>query len=346
MKLLYRADGGHPIGTGHLFRAVRLIRELYKHPDVEITLAAAREPAAERIVADAPARILWLPPRTSKDAVKPELQAGPLLEALPDSCFDLVAVDMLDTDASEVEQLRTVARRIVTFDDRGDGRLKADGIINILVTEPAPNGLPNGVKLFEGGQYAVLDQIFKEAHRSYDRPIGDLKRVFVTLGGADAAALAVKTARSLVQIPELEQVEFAVGPAFPHREALESVLTAAPWKYNILVGLPSLLEPYVRCDLAIVAGGLTMYEVMCVGVPSLAVCQPIDHQFEMAERFSAVDAMDTVGYGTEASEDQIAQAVRRLMADTATRTRMSQMGPTVTDGRGGERVAEILMELA
>ena len=26
-RLLYRADGGHPIGTGHLFRASRILQE-------------------------------------------------------------------------------------------------------------------------------------------------------------------------------------------------------------------------------------------------------------------------------------------------------------------------------
>lgn len=346
MKILYRADGGHPIGTGHIFRAVRLLRALAERVRLDARLLLAEDAAALRLAATAPARLAVLPPRYDARAVKPRLEARPILEHLAVEPCDLVAVDMLDTPEQEMAALAETGVPLVTFDDRGPGRRWADTIINILVTEPEPDSLRPGTRLLEGSPYVVLDPVFADANReAAQRKVGPLRRLFVAMGGADAAGLTVRVARALCLVPGLERVEFVCGPAFPHRAELEDVLQTAPWEHPVHAALPNLIDGYRRCDLALVAGGLTMYEVCCTGTPALAVCQPIDHQLELAERLTAAGAMATVGYGLEASVEQIAAAVERL-ADAEVRRRMAARGPALVDGRGTERVAQALIETA
>jgi spore coat polysaccharide biosynthesis predicted glycosyltransferase SpsG len=347
MRLAYCANGSRKIGTGHLFRAQRVLSELHRLTSLDATLFTAKDEASIRIVQDVPATRIELPAVADADYIKPILDATHVIEHLSHNPVDLAIVDMLDTPREDMERLRAAVPRLITFDDRGGGRHVADLIVNILVEEPDPGALPPSVRLLQGPEYAVLDRAFLSAHGMAAKiPLRDLRRVFVTLGGADATGLTVKVANALCQLDFLEHVAFNCGPAFPYRQELERVISQAPWQSEIRAGLPSLIPSYLEADLVIVAGGLTMHEVLCAGVPSLAVCQPIDHQFELAERFTGAGAMATVGYGGEATEATIADAVRALADNPSTRETMRRIGPELVDGQGTRRVAQALLDLA
>jgi spore coat polysaccharide biosynthesis predicted glycosyltransferase SpsG len=347
LRILYRADGGHPIGTGHIFRAKRLLEALAHRVDLDAVLLTAEEPTALRIAVGVNARIEILPPRRDTIAVKPRLEGAPVVDFVSSWRPDVVVIDMLDTPGPDMEAISRTGVPIVTFDDRGEGRFFAHTVVNVLVAETEPDRLQRATRLLEGPAYAVLDPLYAEAHATgADRLLGASRHVFVATGGGDAAGLTVKVADALQLVPELDCVEFACGPAFPHRVALDEVLRQAPWAHAVRTELPSLLDCYRSCDLALIAGGLTMYEVCSVGTPALAVCQPIDHQFELAEFLSEAGAMATVGYGLLATNDQIAAAVRSLMDDVCARRRMCEVGPKLVDGRGTERVADTLAAIA
>lgn len=347
MKILYRADGGHPIGTGHIFRARRILAELARIVDLDAVLLTSAEPTAERIAAGAAARVALLPPRRDPEAVKPRLIADPVVEFAREWRPDVLVVDMLDTPGPDMAALRALGVPIVSFDDRGDGRFDADLLINVLVAEPDRARLLQRTALMEGPGYVVLDPVYAEANAALEpRTVDGSRRVFVATGGGDAAGLTVKVASALGRIGDLERVEFVCGPAFPFRADLDRVLAGAPWAHEVYTGLPNLIGRYAECDLAVVAGGLTMYEVCCVGAPALAVCQPIDHQLELADILSQEGAMQTVGYGLDASEDTIAGAVQALMDNVELRRAMSRRGPAMVDGRGTERVARAIAEMA
>ncbi len=89
-----------------------------------------------------------------------------------------------------------------------------------------------------------------------------------------------------------------------------------------------------------------MYECCRTGTPALAVPQPIDHQFELAQVLSQAGAMATVGDGLETPVERIAEEVAQLARDPKARRRMSERGPSLVDGRGTERVAQALIEVA
>ena len=345
MRLLYRADGGHPIGTGHTYRAIRLLNRLSEMADIQATLVAGDTPAARAMTESVRAKVVYVPPSFGPESVKPRFEFASLASVLAARPYDAVVIDMLDTSASEMSALKRAVPRVASFDDRGDGRMQADALINVLVTEPYPETLPAELRLYQGPKYAALDSVYADARGAYRFHGGRLERVFVSLGGGDAAGLTVKVARALGRVPGVRRVEFGVGPAFPHQRDLENVLASAPFESEVFVSLPNLLERYLGCDLAIIAGGLTMYEACCIGAPALAVCQSIDHQFELAARLAAEGAMATAGYGEAASESKIAQAITRLASDEALRKAMSESGPRLVDGKGTERVAGLLKEL-
>ncbi len=347
MKIIYRADGGYPIGTGHIHRAARVLRALQARTSLNARLLVAEDESALTLARTAPACVLTLPPTRDPAAVKPKFEAGPVLEEFRSDPADIVVVDMLDTSGHEMAALCALGSPIVTLDDLGLGRLWADAIINVLVREADPQALDARTRLLEGPEFATLDPVFAEPLPTAPRDHAETgRRLFVSLGGVDAAGLCVKTARAVREIEGLSAVEFAVGRGFPHVAELDAALDGAPWPHYVHVGLPNLLDQYMKCDLAIVAGGLTMYECCRTGTPAIALCQPIDHQVDLVARLASAGAMLSLGYGANALEMEIEAAVRQLSADLSLRRELSAAGQKLVDGRGTERVADSLLEIA
>ncbi len=345
LSILYRADGGHTVGTGHLLRASRVLRALSSLTTLDAILAVGDDPDGLSYAYAAGVPVLTLP-SISRFGVKPVFEPATLLDAVDPGSYDVVVVDMLDTPEGSLESIAARGCVVITMDDRGPGRTGADAIISFLVREPDPSVLPPHIRLYEGPEYATLDESY--ALDGAQRPIAPYGQnsVLVTLGGADAAGLSLRVARALRRVQGIQRVEFVCGNAYRHMPELERIVAAAPWQSVISVGLPSLKPAFLRSDLAIVAGGLTMHEACCTGTPAVAVCQPIDHQIELAGWFEDLGAMRAVGDGTTADDADIAEVVQELLGDEAARGRMSRIGPQLVDGRGTERTARAILEVA
>jgi UDP-2,4-diacetamido-2,4,6-trideoxy-beta-L-altropyranose hydrolase len=342
--ILYRADGGHPVGTGHIFRMLRVMaRLLGACPKADVLLVTRDTEFTRQAAATAgmgKMRVEYLQPAPL--GVVPRLDASEFEGIACREKPDIVVVDMLDTESGEMSRIRPLTKTLVTFDDRGPGRLHADLICNFLVRDPDPSALSDRTWLREGPEYAPLAPEFENVKRDRAEPQA-VGRVMVSMGGADAVGLAVKVAEDLLSVKDLDAVDFCVGPAFQKREELESVLRRARWKAYTHTSVPSLLPFYHAADLAIVAGGITMHEVARCGVPSIAVCQPIDHQVFVASALEEAGCMVNLGYGQDLKPGEIASVVSELSCDQRRREAMSEAGPKVCDGKGSERVAELVL---
>jgi spore coat polysaccharide biosynthesis predicted glycosyltransferase SpsG len=253
---------------------------------------------------------------------------------------------MLDTEAGTLAYVAGFGPRVITLDDRGEGRVDADGIINFLVRESDRASLRNGTMLWEGPEYATLDPAFETPPPPGRDASTSRATLLVSVGGGDAAGLSLKIARALTALPGIAVVTFVCGAASGRAEQLGSIVKSAPWRGRVLCDLPNLREALLACDLAIVAGGMTMHEACCTGTPALAVCQPIDHQIELARWFDEAGAMRTLGDGTRASEGDITRATRCLLADGEKLRQMSEAGPRLVDGRGTSRTAAAITAAA
>jgi spore coat polysaccharide biosynthesis predicted glycosyltransferase SpsG len=97
--------------------------------------------------------------------------------------------------------------------------------------------------------------------------------------------------------------------------------------------------------MAVVAGGLTMHEALVTGTPAIAVCQEVWHQPFLARLFATEGVMIDLGLGQEVSEHAIGSTTAELALDTSRRERMSRAGQRLCDGKGTERVVDVLLDL-
>ena len=279
-----------------------------------------------------------------------------LRKALETTSPQVCVMDVLETDDAQTRLMREMGARVVCLDDVGPGRLNANAIVNVLEVEPARALLAEqGIALYEGPAYAALPEDYAAPGIANREVPTRVRRVVVTLGGADPAGLAPKAMHALRQALESRVAAAAfddpralvlIGAASDRCEEVELAVRGAETSFSIKESVPSLLPLLRDADLGIVAGGLTMHEALAVGLPCIALCQPVRHQAELAQRFADAGVMINLGPGAALTAGQIAEAILSLAADLNLRRRIAAGGPQLVDGQGGQRTANIICGVA
>lgn len=349
MRVLYRADGSPDIGTGHIVRGLILRRRL-EAAGLQVTFLTRDFPWGVERLRKAGCDVIVIP----RDASEMR-ECDALREAGGIGSARICVMDALETSAAQTRAVVEHGSRLVCLDDVGPGRLHANAIINVLEVEPEPDALAErGIALYEGPDYVPLVEEYEQPGIAEREIPEKVRRILITLGGADPAGLAPKAARAVKRAFESRKAETAfespsavllIGAASPSRDRVLGAIKGAEDLFTIADSLPSLLPALREADLGIIAGGLTMHEALAVGLPAIALCQPVRHQAELARRFADRGAMLTLGAASDVPEERIAQAVLSLARDFDLRRRLAAAGPRLVDGCGAERTAGVICDV-
>lgn len=317
-RFLFRCDAGRvaEIGTGHARRAALVASELQRAVGGTSRFLMRDLPGGPELVRRQGLDV---------DLLRPgETEAQALRRVLGEFRPHIVVFDNLDTSADAIAACREAGVVVVTLDDRGAGLKEADIVINAIREVPTED--PGA--LLQGPDYIVLP--------AFDPPplapprAGPLT-AFLSFGGYDHHRILQLALEAVARVPAIGKV-ILVGAAAPAER---------PGAFEIEAHVetsefPALLA---SADVAIVAGGLTMFEAMRSGVPAIVVAQ-YPHQEETAARYEARGAVLNLGQPGPDVEARLARALERLAADPAGRGAMAEQGRRLVDGKGLRRVAE------
>lgn len=170
-RILIEVAVGKQIGSGHFYRALRLVEGLTHH-EVGITMRSSWEPWAVDALEE---RGLYVDPSVDREFV---------------DGTDLHILDCLDTTTEQVARWKAAGKLVATFEDEGDGALYADLVVNELLANRHQNR-----KALCGPDYTVLRPEFLAAPpRAITERLG---HVLVTFGGTDPSGLNVRFASLL-----------------------------------------------------------------------------------------------------------------------------------------------------
>lgn len=230
---------------------------------------------------------------------------------------------------------------VVLMDGTCTGRIEADLVVSPIERLPHPSAWQGfrGAR-HEGPAHAILDPAFARVPRRSSRVVA-APRILVSMGGSDPYGLTLQALRALDDMKEEFQVTIAVGPAFLHEADLQIWLASARRHYECKRE-DSLLALMVDSDLALVSFGTTVYELAAAGLPAIGLSITDDHA-QAAEIFAQGGSLLHLGLFSSISEAQIQNAVSDLLHDPQGRLRMAQRGQALVDGKGAERVANLLL---
>ncbi|MDE7222596.1 MAG: hypothetical protein K2O34_02300, partial [Acetatifactor sp.] len=170
-----------------------------------------------------------------------------------------------------------------------------------------------------------------------------VQQILVTTGGGDRENIAGKILEKLGDIACT--IHVISGPYNPHGDRLARYAQEHP---HVVLHrqVKEMAELMLQCDLAVTAGGTTVYELCALGVPF--VC------FSYAENQEALaDYTGRYGIGLNAGEyhhdpdktlDNIGRLAAEATADWQQRRQMSRRAMELVDGRGAVRLAEALIQ--
>lgn len=320
-RVLFRVAAGPRLGYGHLIRCSRLAESL---------------------------GVTWhLSLRGGGEAARVARRLGARLERgtatrLGSSPWDAWVVD--DPNAAAGEPWVRAAHRagllVASIHDLGLGARGADIVID--GTMGAPRRRWPGGRWHTGPRHMILDRRVRDLASREARSPRE-RQVLVALGGGPRLSALWRLAAELVKVASGRRLVVAPG--------MRAV--SERWRERFCrlgVGLAdpdSFLDQLRRSELAVLGGGVSLYEASALGTPAVAVAV-VAAQLPTVRAFARTGLAVAGGRlqdpGGRPAAARVARLVGQLLMNPARRRSLSRAGRTVIDGAGADRVAAVLRD--
>jgi UDP-2,4-diacetamido-2,4,6-trideoxy-beta-L-altropyranose hydrolase len=338
--LVLRTDGGPNIGGGHVMRCLALAQAWREAGGRAEFCAASLAPSLRRRVEENFAVTEIAAAAGSAGDADATLAAAVRLNAR------IVVVDGYHLRVDYRQRLRQAGLKLAALDDNGEIDTYVDDLVVNQNRHAAPDlyrRRADHTRLLLGTEYALLRREFtrwRGAARTFPPRV---RTVLVTLGAADPDNVTVRVvAATAPAVPPAADLVVVIGGSNPHVEAIDARARQIP-NCRLLRdpgdGMPALMA---AADLAVCAGGSTMWEMAFMGVPFIPVV--IAENQRQAVRAMAGDGYVAVDAATV--ERDLPAAAAAFAADAGRRETLSHTGRRLVDGQGAARVCAALLALA
>jgi UDP-2,4-diacetamido-2,4,6-trideoxy-beta-L-altropyranose hydrolase len=349
MNVLIRADASREIGSGHVMRCLSLADALRES-------GAAVHFACREAEGD---MIDYVRRRGYSCHSLDSLQAGASgrewesdarqCEVIAQSigALDWIVVDHYGLDGRWESELRARCARLMVIDDLIDRAHACDLLLNQNLIPGAAARfrrlVPEECRLLLGPEHALLRPEFRELRLQGDEARrGPVERVLVYFGGSDTDDLTSRALALLDRITSRSfQVHALVGTANQHRHAIEARFGTRPG-ITVTGHTERIADLLAGCQLAIGAGGASIWERCCLGVPAVVVAIA-DNQIEVARTVAEAGACLYTGTSAETSDDTLLASFSLLLENDCLRASLRRAGRAMVDGAGCDRVVGEMM---
>ena len=340
MTVLFRVDAGDGSGLGHLSRCLALAAALAELGSRPVFLVPDQAEVFTRVRARG-FEALGFPPA---ELGTPADLNGTAETALRLGCRTVV-VDSYHVDESYLTALGETGAAVVAIDDLARHALPCRLVVNGgAAAERLPyRSSAAGTQFLLGPRYVLLRPEFWDIAA---RPAGDaVGSVLVTAGGSDPHDLLPSLLDLLDGLPGEFAVTAVVGPFSRQAARAEATARRAQRRIAIVHAPDSLCELMVKADVAVSAAGQTLYELVRLGVPTVAFGL-VENQRPNLEALAAAGAVRTAGWAGEAGfATSVGGAAAELIADAAARRALAGAAKSLLDGQGARRVAAAIAAL-
>lgn len=269
--LILRADASLAIGVGHVMRCLALAQAWRAQVGGKAVFCCTK-----------------LPPKIARRLIKEHMELR-FIDAVAGSETDAratvanaraedaewVVVDGYAFTPAYFETLHASGLRVLALDDMA--RLESYPV-DVLLNQNMGAAVSNyagrtGAEtvLLLGPRYSLLRREFRRVQprdRSYDSK--NLRHILITLGGADEENFTAAILNNLKRTVHGQvDVIILAGAANPHIEKLCALAESAPFACDVCVDARDVASLMNWADVAITAGGSTVWELAALRVPAL-----------------------------------------------------------------------------
>lgn len=261
---------------------------------------------------------------------------------------DVVVVDHYRVDAMHETGLRRSGRRIVIIDDLADRQHDCDLLVDPGYGRRADDYhslAPRAAKVVTGPAYALVRPEFAGARgralsrRAMHPPVG---RALVSMGMTDVGGITARVVTALAEILGDARLDVVVGSEAQSLPVLRDLANGR--RIRLYVDGAEMASLMADADVAIGAGGSSVWERAVVGLPSITASLA-ENQRPMVRDMTAAGL--TLGLDAAADDFgvRLMHAWMTLAEDAAARWTLTQRSSELCDGQGADRVADEVLKL-
>jgi spore coat polysaccharide biosynthesis predicted glycosyltransferase SpsG len=243
---------------------------------------------------------------------------------------DVVVIDdpIARTARTWIDAARRAGSLVVTIHDLGLGCAESDVVIDGSVTRQAKAS--HGNVALTGTRFAILDP--KLSRQPRRRQANTKRDVLVALGGGPRRLTALAVAEAIAAADPRATIRIAGGFMTGARRTSNRIT----WT-GVSHGLGKELA---RATVAVVGGGVSLYEACAVGTPVVGV-PVVMAQTPTVRAFARHGAAVYMPF--RASEHRAAAEVVALLDDPRRRATMARRSRQLVDGQGATRAAAAVL---
>ena len=347
-NILFRVDGGHAIGTGHLSRCLTLARAAKKHA-IRSRFVVYGDADAAEIVRRAGFR-LDLCQSTSIEYQVEDVEGFSIVD-------EVVVLDFIHSGSlAQIEAMpkllgawREKAWQLVLIDGSANQSLRAhmdiidvDMILAPYAGDCCAENVPY-LQLF-GPRYFILSEGYQQLPKRISR--AKANRVLVTCGGSDPCGITEKIMLGLNLIKFQLQIQVTLGSLFGSKLKTSILQIAKYSRHNVtMLDAPeNLAEAMLWSDIAVATSGLTKYELASAGTPMASLSINADHE-AVNSAFLKEGTSISLGVHDLVTPIDISKKVSDLLTEPELRLQMAELGQRLIDGLGADRVLASICSL-
>lgn len=335
--VLIRADGGGSLGLGHVMRTLAIAEVLRDELGYGVVFAMK----AEGRLADG---VCLVEAQGFRVEIKGEGSEAAWIKDLcrteePGSIlFDI----RTDLSADEVGEIGELVSKVVTLDDGSDRRLVAD----VAIFPPVPQVAAMDWSGAKGKVIADWDHVVLSSGAAASASIsGDHARapkLFVNFGGSDPFNLTVPAAQILSALAPDQEATFVFAPGVADAEARAEEVRACSKHFTALVAPDDFLGLAASHDLALIAYGVTAWELAHAGVPTVLVCLD-DDQYASAQTFERQGIASRALMPSPGKLPDVGNHLMSWLDNPDKREKSAEKSANLIDGNGARRVASTML---
>jgi UDP-2,4-diacetamido-2,4,6-trideoxy-beta-L-altropyranose hydrolase len=357
IRIVIRTDANETIGSGHFMRCMTLADELSQH-GVDICFVSRSLPLHLQQMLHARGLKYFALPKPLKPHDLDELthakwlqtsqaqDAEQTLSLLDEKIYDWLIVDHYALDHRFEKLLRKACHHILVIDDLADRIHDCDVLLDQNFQKVSVNRydkkVPPHCQLLLGPKYALLRNEFQVARRKAQIRKGEIQHILIFFGGVDAKNMTSMALQVLVESKTNVKVDVVIGPLHPEKKHIEQFCDAHGFACHIQTA--AIADLMLHSDLAIGAGGMAVWERLCLGLPSVCIATA-DNQFQQLLDLHCagyVLATTEIEDSKENAKVFLMNTIQQLTESSQTLSDLSQRGMTLVEGSGVKKVIEVL----
>lgn len=360
MNIFIRTDASIRIGTGHIMRCITLADVLCEK-GAKISFICRefpgnlcdfienkgykvyRLPYSETQFNDTcqcPSHLQWLGVSLEVDAKQTQHVLNSQQE------IDWLIIDHYAIDNQWEIQMRSHVKNIMVIDDLADRPHDCDLILDQNYYENLENRykslVPAHCRKLLGPKYILLRPEFQKARKKLKARDGQVRRILIFFGGSDPTNETEKALKAvqLLNRPDIA-IDVIIGKTNPHKEKVKYLCSIIP-NTTFYYQVSNMAELMSNADLAIGAGGSTLWERCYLGLPTITLVVA-KNQLEAVESVSKFGAIWGLGWSNKIDARSLANVIKKAIDNPLILKKIELSTITIIgDGNGIDAVTKFI----